>query len=659
MGLITKEVEIYLTSKNIKWFEDKGYKTPIMNYYCGNYHVKRGTKILVKVNDLPNNVSIPVDIECDGCEKELIGILWYSYIKNVKDDGSYYCHQCANAGYKKWVSFYEWCYINLSKEEANIIMLRWDYDLNIKDNKIISPKDVSYSSAGLNKKGYWFKCLDHPEHKSEQKSINGFTLNGQNGYISCNQCNTIAITHPHLIKLFINKEDTYKYSMGSHEIIFIKCPDCGYEKEIRVADLTRNNFRCDMCSDNIPYGEKFFANFLKQILNDNYEIQLSKNILKWCNNYRYDFYISDKNCIVETHGKQHYEEHKNSIWGSLTEIQENDKQKEMLAKENGISNYIVINCKESNMECIKDSIMNSKPNLPKLLNFKEDDIDWLQCHEFACKNLVKTVCDLWNDGINNSLKIAHTVKLTKNTVIKYLKQGAELGWCDYDPKEQKGGKKIICLTTGEIFNSISDVGRKYNINISNISECCRFDKKKYAGTHPETKEKMIWMFYDNYITKSEDEIKNIINNINYQLDKRIICLTTNEIFNTQNEASIKYNIDDSSISACCKNKIKSAGKHPETNKKLAWMYYNEYILKTKDQLKDILNNNQKRVDTYFTRVICLVTGEIFNSQAEAKIKYTSSMHISDCCKGKRKSSGKLADGTKLTWMYYDEYINNK
>ena len=31
-------------------------------------------------------------------------------------------------------------------------------------------------------------------------------------------------------------------------------------------------------------------------------------------------------------------------------------------------------------------------------------------------------------------------------------------------------------------------------------------------------------------------------------------------------------------------------------------------------------------------------------------------HISHCCNGKQKNAGKLPDGTKLKWMFYDEYL---
>ena len=51
MGLISKEIEISLSNNNIKHYEDLGYKIPRYKDRWGNLRVKRGTKIIVKVED--------------------------------------------------------------------------------------------------------------------------------------------------------------------------------------------------------------------------------------------------------------------------------------------------------------------------------------------------------------------------------------------------------------------------------------------------------------------------------------------------------------------------------------------------------------------------------------------------------------------------------
>ena len=78
------------------------------------------------------------------------------------------------------------------------------------------------------------------------------------------------------------------------------------------------------------------------------------------------------------------------------------------------------------MDFIKESIFNSKLN--HLFNFSI--VDFTKCAEFATSNLAKIASELWNDG-NNVKQISEKLKLHKHTIISYLKQGNENGWCIY------------------------------------------------------------------------------------------------------------------------------------------------------------------------------------------------------------------------------------
>lgn len=61
------------------------------------------------------------------------------------------------------------------------------------------------------------------------------------------------------------------------------------------------------------------------------------------------------------------------------------------------------------------------------------------------------------------------------------------------------------------------------------------------------------------------------------------------------------------------------------------------------------------------KVICVTTQEVFNTMTEAGKAYNikNISHISKVCIGEQHSCGKLKDGTKLVWMYYDEYLQLK
>ena len=113
---------------------------------------------------------------------------------------------------------------------------------------------------------------------------------------------------------------------------------------------------------------------------------------------------------------------------------------------------------------------------------------------------------------------------------------------------------------------------KYNNNYGTRN--CRISKNKkgkYAGENhyfygrhhtEETKHKM---------SKSHKNFKNEKN----PRARKVICVNTREIFNYIKEVENKYNISSSSITQCCKNKRKSAGKHPVTGEKLVWRYLND------------------------------------------------------------------------------------
>jgi len=579
--LLTKEVEVVLKNNTIKRYEDLGYEIPRWLDNQGRNRVKRGTKIKIKAEDLSNGSEVSVIIQCDKCG-EVLTKKWCEYIIRVQENGEYYCQKCIpperiehrlKTMLDKSVSFYQWCYNNLSKEMADYILSRWDYELNIKNGKVLSPKDISYSSSGFSGKGYWFKCLDHPEHGSEQKSINRFT-GGKPGSISFNQCNIILLTHPHLVKYFINKENAYSTEYGIK--IPMKCPDCGFPKSLTISNLKITGFCCPKCSDGVPYTEKFMFNALEQLLGKNFTTQLSKTTFKWCGKYQYDNYVNKINCIIETHGLQHYEDFKNSKWESLNEIQDNDFDKEWIARKNGIKNYIIIDCRKSDMEWIKDSIMKSR--LLELLNFKESDVDWLKCHEAGCSNAIKKSCEMWNNEVKNIKLIADKLKVCSATIWKHLKKGAKLGWCDYDPTmgtKMRGTfvKKVICLTTGEIYDSQTKAEEKMGVPTGSVSSCCT-NRTQSAGKHSETGEPLIWMFYDDYVLNKETVgwLEKYI--INRSYSNKVICLNTNEVFNSPKDAGLKYNIHGSNISACCKGNLKSSGRNPITGEKLKWEFYN-------------------------------------------------------------------------------------
>ena len=81
-------------------------------------------------------------------------------------------------------------------------------------------------------------------------------------------------------------------------------------------------------------------------------------------------------------------------------------------------------------------------------------------------------------------------------------------------KSQKGkkhhmhdkGKKVICITTGKIFNKQSEASNYYNVVLKNISCCCR-GKRNYAGKLSDGT-KLQWKFLKDY----DNDFKGILIN---------------------------------------------------------------------------------------------------------------------------------------------------
>lgn len=312
--------------------------------------------------------------------------------------------------------------------------------------------------------------------------------------------NDIPTTAPWMVKYFQGGYKEAKlYTKSSGQKIIPICPDCGRikDKPICIDAIYKYKTIFCSCSDKISYSEKFMFNILEQ-LKLNFQTQLNKTTFEWCNNYRYDFYfkLNKKEYISEVNGLQHYEDSNGSWKIKLEKQQENDKTKKQLALNNGIKeeNYIVIDCRRSELAFIKQNILNSRLN--ELFDLSK--INWNIAEEFALSNLVKIACDYKrNNPELTSIEIGKLMKLSQCTIIKYLKQGSKLDWCEYIPKEEiikasiKVGKlnrkPVICINTKQVFESATDCAKQslnvfgVKLNFGEISAVCRGKRKFYKG----------------------------------------------------------------------------------------------------------------------------------------------------------------------------------
>lgn len=145
--------------------------------------------------------------------------------------------------------------------------------------------------------------------------------------------------------------------------------------------------------------------------------------------------------------------------------------------------------------------------------------------------------------------------------------------------------------------------------------------------------------------------------------RRVICITTNKIFESVYKASKYYDCVASSIRDCCLGIQKITGILDDGTF-LMWMYLDEYEKTTKEEVE--LKKSNYNINSYRgnkikgrkggkRKVVCITTCKSFKSVTEASKYYNIDRAvISNCCLGKQKSGGKLKNGTRLVWEYLND-----
>lgn len=257
---------------------------------------------------------------------------------------------------------------------------------NRKDITIIDCKKGTTLNSKIVRKRYKYHCnICNNEDWIDESSLGIST-------IICNNCtskiaipgkNDIATEAPWMTKFFSKKDKhlIYECRKNSNKKIYPVCPNCKEIRKIPMAIGTiysRKSISCPNCSDYISYPEKFVSELFRQ-LNVKLVLHLSSKNLSWGKNFIYDFYDENRKVIIEVNGMHHYEEvrHYNR---SLKEVIRSDNDKYELALKKGINcnNYIVLDCRYSKLNYIKQSILNNE-KLRNIYSFKEEDIDWEKC----------------------------------------------------------------------------------------------------------------------------------------------------------------------------------------------------------------------------------------------------------------------------------------
>ena len=284
--------------------------------------------------------------------------------------------------------------------------------------------------------------------------------------------------YPDVIKYLVNKNDASIYTHGTVGKVLCKCPLCKHEKLVEIHNLCINGFHCDVYSDGISLPNKWIRNVLfYNHINFISEYHPPYFPKRWT----VDVFIPSENIIIEMDGD--YGNHNS----------ERDGYRDKLSIENANSKIIRFDLSDGKYRTDKNILVNMTIKLlGDILDIK--NTNWNYVWELSQKSLVKEVCDYYEKHKCSTLGLALFFQLNVCTIIKYLKLGNDLGFCNYNVEDQKrkNSKSIqvydIKDNSIKVFKSSSDLERQsmdiYGIKFTHVREIRRsFDEGKRSSLY--------------------------------------------------------------------------------------------------------------------------------------------------------------------------------
>lgn len=198
-------------------------------------------------------------------------------------------------------------------------------------------------------------------------------------------------------------------------------------------------------------------------------------------------------------------------------------------------------------------------------------------------------------------------------------------------------KKVICLETNKIYSSISEANSLLKCSRGNIKDVClNINNRKTAGGYH-------WMFYEDYLKMSPQDIQKRLKKTYGRDRKQVVCLTTNTLYRSANQAAEHLDLFQSQIMKGCKtaNIIKG----------YEFCFLEDY---KEDPQKLIEYRTEYKKKRSSQKVICLNTNTVYTSIRKAsKETGCNQMSIKHCCEHS------LSQTKGLMWLYYGEYLQKE
>ena len=240
------------------------------------------------------------------------------------------------------------------------------------------------------------------------------------------------------------------------------------------------------------------------------------------------------------------------------------------------------------------------------INLLKSGIKILPCRQIYCVETDKVyknaqeVCKEFNIKHNSMIyRVCNYEKESKYKKPKTI-NGYHFLWYDVYEKnknnldeylfklcENKNHRKVICLETLEVFDTILSVVNKYrkphmkDVVGSQVINACKSTSRTAYSLH--------WMYYDDYLKKIEKG-----ESITFTTSTRtVICITTGKVFNQAILGAKYYGLNGSAnMLKVCKGVANSAGKLPDGTP-LKWMYYEDFLKLPQEEQNEILSRNKE------------------------------------------------------------------
>lgn len=173
-------------------------------------------------------------------------------------------------------------------------------------------------------------------------------------------------------------------------------------------------------------------------------------------------------------------------------------------------------------------------------------------------------------------------KYEKDNLKEYVT--GDLGGFSFPKKEKTAPprkKGVVCLNDKVHYSTIT-LAKKVT-GAHGISRACK-TKEGTAGKHLKTGEPLQWLYYEDYIKKYGVGEVSVYNNPKVDFSRTVkapvvVCLNNRMCYNKTKTAAEHMKCSYSGLTSHLKGRTESCGRDPNTNDKLRWMRYSDYIEK--------------------------------------------------------------------------------